>query len=358
MHSSIPVLLWLSLISTLASEQSSVSVAADHTATQTKCLANADRNMQGRMMAQLKRKNKMMDVVPEADYNCTEGAVKNWTEDKVDWCCVNEFLGCGFNCSAGYSRWKKDWPQLKKYYCCQNELIGCTFNCSEDLFNMRPSWLPIKKAWCCKAEGTGCKEEEEKDKRPCLTQENVLARSSMFGGHVSPAGTPCVFGINPSDEGYHCILDKGLYGSFGWCYTNKDRSSWGACNQDCPLFGLAKIIGNRLKTATEDLGDRLKHLEGQLRDPQKGGPKSVAAGKVPASSVSANGTAASGNSTNSEGNATQTQSGKKATETSTKSSTNKDVENGAKKGAKEGLAKDSKKDPKKVSKKDSKQGKP
>merc|ERR1712156_565757 len=41
--------------------------------------------------------------VPGALHNCTEGAVKNWTENKADWCCVNELLGCNFNCSAGYA---------------------------------------------------------------------------------------------------------------------------------------------------------------------------------------------------------------------------------------------------------------
>jgi len=244
-----------------------------------------------------------------------------------------------FNCSAGNSTWKRGWSQLKKDYCCQSELVGCSFNCSDNLSKLTPEWLLIKKSWCCQAAGIGCKNaERQKDERPCLTQETVLAKSSMFGGHVSPIGTPCVFGIDPRDEGYHCMIDNGMYGSFGWCYTNKDRSSWGACNQDCPLFGLAKVIGNRLKNVTEDLGDRIKHLEGQLEDLQKAVRGSVA-GKVSAPSAnstpdsgdstnaegnavdtvsapSANVTPASGNSTDAEGNATETKSGEKDNVTS------------------------------------------
>jgi len=356
--------LWLSLVSTLASEHSSISMASedreDHTETLSDCAADADGNMHGQVMVQLQMKNKIMNMDPEDEfdcaagvhnwhdvwsdakqewcckhegvgclYNCTEGAVKNWTQKKADWCCANELLGCGFNCSAGYSQRKLGWSKLKTDYCCQNELVACTFNCSEDSSNMTPSSLAIKKAWCCKAEGTKCK-EEEKNKRPCLTQENVLAKSSMFGGHVSPAGTPCVFGLDPQDEGYHCTLDKGRYGSFGWCYTNKDRSSWGACNQDCPLFGLAKIIGDRLKAAQKDLGDRLKHLEGQLKDQQK-----------------------TGNSTNALGHGADAKSGKKGNAASSKNSTEKNADNGAKNGANKGSAEDSKKDSEKDSNKDS-----
>jgi len=207
--------------------------------------------------------------------DCTAGEVANWKEGKATWCCQNDLIGCGFNCSAGYSNWQRGWSTLKKEYCCKNELRGCTFDCSEDWSNRTLAWPPIKKAWCCKTEGAGCEE-----KGPCQTIENKLAVGSMLRGHFAPPGTPCMFGLDDRDEGYHCILDNGYYGSLGWCYTAKDRSSWGACNADCPLFGPLKKIGDRLKkdlvAPVQKFGDRLKQLEKQLEGPLMSGSVPVA----------------------------------------------------------------------------------
>jgi len=213
------------------------------------------------------------------EFNCAEGMIETWKTDKADWCCLNELVGCGFNCSAGYSKWKSGWSTLKKKYCCKNELLGCTFNCSKDLSNRSLAWPSMKKAWCCKNEKVGCGEE----KKPCLTQANTLAVGSLLRGWVSPPGTPCVFGLDELDEGFHCILNSGAYGSFGWCYTAKDRSSWGACNEDCPLFGPAKKINDRLKNMTKELlapaqkvGDSLRSIAKKLEGPLMSGSDSKA----------------------------------------------------------------------------------
>merc|ERR1719362_1576541 len=87
--------------------------------------------------------------------------IETWKTDKADWCCLNELVGCGFNCSAGYSKWKSGGSTLKKKYCCKNELLGCTFNCSKDLSNRSLAWPSMKKAWCCKNEKVGCGEEKK-----------------------------------------------------------------------------------------------------------------------------------------------------------------------------------------------------
>lgn len=81
----------------------------------------------------------------------------------------------------------------------------------------------------------------------CITRDDP--RVQTFVTHVSPAGTPCVFGVDDADEGSHCIYDNGVYGSFGWCYTSKEGSSWGSCSESCPLYGPFDILGTKLDEA-------------------------------------------------------------------------------------------------------------
>jgi len=78
----------------------------------------------------------------------------------------------------------------------------------------------------------------------CLTRYDP--RVTYMGYTASPAGTLCMFGVDDRDEGQHCIMDQGQYGSLGWCYTSQNKSSFGACSEGCPLFGQAKILGQKI----------------------------------------------------------------------------------------------------------------
>mmetsp|Transcript_54262 Transcript_54262/g.129341 ORF Transcript_54262/g.129341 Transcript_54262/m.129341 type:complete len:200 (+) Transcript_54262:93-692(+) len=79
---------------------------------------------------------------------------------------------------------------------------------------------------------------------------------------VSAPGSACWFGVDPADEAEHCVPDE-AYGSFGWCYTAADKSTWGVCSEDCPLFGPPAILGGELdsvKAATAELENISKSL--------------------------------------------------------------------------------------------------
>eukprot|EP00927_Polykrikos_kofoidii_P005187 TRINITY_DN1206_c0_g1_i1.p1 TRINITY_DN1206_c0_g1~~TRINITY_DN1206_c0_g1_i1.p1 ORF type:complete len:237 (+),score=18.67 TRINITY_DN1206_c0_g1_i1:78-713(+) len=95
----------------------------------------------------------------------------------------------------------------------------------------------------------------------CVTRADPRADPSYLNS-VSPAGTACVFGADPRDEGSHCIMTDGEnYGSFGWCYTAKDASSWGSCSEVCPLSGQAKILGSRIEDLEAQVTSLQKSLE-------------------------------------------------------------------------------------------------
>lgn len=79
-------------------------------------------------------------------------------------------------------------------------------------------------------------------------------RASSIGFTTSPEGTSCVFGVDERDEGKHCIMDEGAYGSYGWCYTTTSGSSWGACDKNCPLWGHAKILGEKIDELRANAG--------------------------------------------------------------------------------------------------------
>merc|ERR550525_2069246 len=74
-------------------------------------------------------------------------------------------------------------------------------------------------------------------------------------------GSPCIFNADPRDEGWHCILDGMSYGTFGWCWTDLQRTTYGACSQDCPLFSQQKVLGDRMKRMEQKL-DRLLNASG------------------------------------------------------------------------------------------------
>lgn len=61
-------------------------------------------------------------------------------------------------------------------------------------------------------------------------------------------GTPCLFGVDDRDERGHCIMDDlANHGVFGWCWTVSDRSVWGSCNEECPLFGQPAVLQKKLQ---------------------------------------------------------------------------------------------------------------
>jgi len=90
----------------------------------------------------------------------------------------------------------------------------------------------------------------------CITREDPRVSSTFY--ITSPVGTPCVFGVDPRDEGSHCIMEGGNYGSFGWCFTSKSKKSWGSCSESCPLFGPSKVVGAKIDKLGSELGDTLR----------------------------------------------------------------------------------------------------
>mmetsp|Transcript_45923 Transcript_45923/g.142119 ORF Transcript_45923/g.142119 Transcript_45923/m.142119 type:complete len:347 (-) Transcript_45923:84-1124(-) len=81
-------------------------------------------------------------------------------------------------------------------------------------------------------------------------------RASAVGYDTALPGTPCIFGLDPRDEGAHCVLDDGSYGSFGWCYTSADKGSFGSCSENCPLFGPLKTLGKKIEELRSALESR------------------------------------------------------------------------------------------------------
>lgn len=100
----------------------------------------------------------------------------------------------------------------------------------------------------------------------CVTKKEPRAYSVSYT--TAPAGTPCKFGLDPRDEGFHCVLDDGKYGSYGWCYTSTDMQSWGSCSEDCPLYGgdraEFKAISTRIDTSDEYISGMIEDLRSDL----------------------------------------------------------------------------------------------
>lgn len=83
----------------------------------------------------------------------------------------------------------------------------------------------------------------------CATKNDP--RASAWFAETSPTDTPCVFGVDDRDEGSHCIYSDGEFGSNGWCYTTVDLSTWGSCNDKCPLYGAAGKLGSKIDTVAK-----------------------------------------------------------------------------------------------------------
>lgn len=93
----------------------------------------------------------------------------------------------------------------------------------------------------------------------CFTREDPRVSSLCYT--TAKAGTPCKFGLDERDEGWHCIMDDRKYGSLGWCYTEDDLGEWGACDSGCPLFGQEQILGEKLDKLEDLVSNVSKALE-------------------------------------------------------------------------------------------------
>jgi len=87
----------------------------------------------------------------------------------------------------------------------------------------------------------------------CVTRADVRVASTALS-NVAELGTACVFGADERDEGTHCIMQGGEYGSYGWCFTDMDQSQWGSCSEACPLSGVSAILQKRIDAVDKIVG--------------------------------------------------------------------------------------------------------
>lgn len=97
----------------------------------------------------------------------------------------------------------------------------------------------------------------------------------LYRLQAAPEGTPCIFGVVDKDEGSHCVHDDGKHGSFGWCYTKRDKTQWGSCSESCPLFGTATIFAHRIEHVEQRLEDLIALLKGAEEAPGAPPPSPV-----------------------------------------------------------------------------------
>jgi len=109
--------------------------------------------------------------------------------------------------------------------------------------------------------------------KTCTTRADK--RVWALGYTTADPGSKCVFGVDPRDEGLHCIMDDAQFGTLGWCFTNKEGSSWGSCSADCPLFGQEGILGdkiddfiNRLDEQGQILMDTVEKMRNNASNPE------------------------------------------------------------------------------------------
>jgi len=95
----------------------------------------------------------------------------------------------------------------------------------------------------------------------CVTRPDARSQGlASWRSSSAPDGSHCVFGVDPRDEGSHCIEEHGDYGTFGWCYTCEEKKSWGSCSEMCPLSGQVRQLARKLMF----LNERLKLLTARL----------------------------------------------------------------------------------------------
>lgn len=86
----------------------------------------------------------------------------------------------------------------------------------------------------------------------CVTRTD--SRVAAWFKETANEGSACMFGVDSRDEGSHCILEGGKYGSNGWCYTAKDASTWGSCAAGCPLHGSAAAVAAKIDVLADAVG--------------------------------------------------------------------------------------------------------
>jgi len=198
-----------------------------------------------------------------------------------------------FNCTAGAAKWSTGWSAAKKRFCCKTSGVGCltnrTTNKSDssssldgkitntshgishtsgsttnsstqgnlsnkphtNTINDQPTGNTPNNTADNPSDMMGNATVNVTNRTTCVTSTPRSGGLSMAA--TSPAGTPCIFGSDKRDEGWHCIMDAGKYGSLGWCWTSKTHSSWGPCSEHCPLFGQAGVLGKKIDAFGEDL---------------------------------------------------------------------------------------------------------
>lgn len=94
----------------------------------------------------------------------------------------------------------------------------------------------------------------------CVTRKDE--RAHAWFAETAPPGSPCLFGVDVRDEGSHCIFEEGIYGSNGFCYTAADKSAWGSCNENCPLYGQGAQLGKKIDSVAKVMKTVKKKLLG------------------------------------------------------------------------------------------------
>eukprot|EP00440_Ansanella_granifera_P042910 gb/GFBE01046523.1/.p1 GENE.gb/GFBE01046523.1/~~gb/GFBE01046523.1/.p1 ORF type:complete len:354 (+),score=55.51 gb/GFBE01046523.1/:1-1062(+) len=93
----------------------------------------------------------------------------------------------------------------------------------------------------------------------CFTQDTGIGES--WYTHVATEGSPCTFGVDKRDEGFHCIAQGGAYGANGWCWTTAAATHWGRCADGCPLAGPDKAIATEIEKLQEQIADLKESVE-------------------------------------------------------------------------------------------------
>jgi len=210
-------------------------------------------------------------------FDCQAGVAKSrlgWSAAKKDFCCKTHKLGCDqdsvattktedFDCQAGLAKWRFGWSAAKKTFCCKVQKLGCDskvkekteeFDCQEGLARWQVGWSDAKKNFCCKSHGLGCNNATNGRKAKTSNCTTVKPPRPAWFATTAPEGSRCLFGLDDRDENGHCIIDDpDSNGPFGWCWTRADKSEWGACTNQCPLFGQYKQLQGHIHKAEENL---------------------------------------------------------------------------------------------------------
>mmetsp|Transcript_85865 Transcript_85865/g.165295 ORF Transcript_85865/g.165295 Transcript_85865/m.165295 type:complete len:333 (-) Transcript_85865:70-1068(-) len=172
-----------------------------------------------------------------------------------------------FDCKEGVSKLKLGWSLKKKEFCCRTAKVGCTEGNKTETNGTKKNDTSTETNSSVNDTGNHTDNSNSSanvtnntsnvtNVSTCITRADARVYSAFYT--TSPAGTPCVFGVDPRDEGSHCIMEGGKYGSFGWCFTSKSKQSWGACSESCPLFGPSKVLGAKINKLDSELGDRVR----------------------------------------------------------------------------------------------------